>query len=256
MRRLIYPFGKAILALSMVLLLGFLASRASAQPGRHGPRRSVPQEQYKPPASSPEIVALWQDFYVSSNLSQREDSQVVRKAYLEILQRWATASSREDVELLGEMEFRLRAKGRCYPTEADKTLELIGETQLGAVLPAAMLHVYAWEDQLKSRRFTGLEHNAERIRDLMKQHVAGLDSSAEARREAADLLTHLAERIWEAGYIDLYVVADSLLDTVLGMDPDHIAGRYLRAMIAEKLGYYRRALRDFETPEPSAPVAG
>ncbi len=218
--------------------------------------RSVPKKSVEIPPSSDETVALWHYYYANQALTYRQDSLVVRDAYLGILERWADAPGIGEVQLLSHYEYLLYHSDKCFSGEQYESLRRIASSGQGAILPAAMLHLSAWHYDLGRKHFSRLEANARRLEGLMKAHVDDTGRSPEALSEAADFLTHMAERIWDSGYFNLFDSADSALDLAVNYEDDHIAARYLRSMISEKRGFYRKTLRDLEHLHRLKPLQG
>ena len=214
------------------------------------PPPTVPWEGHHDTPSAPEALAFWRHFYDHSDLplltAMGREPQAIREAYLRILDHWVDGYDSDSVELLAELHHRLRDRGNCYPLESRRALKGMGASVPGSVLPAALLHAYALEHQMDNRRFRSFEINAEHIERLIKIHVESNNGSLIAKSEAADLATFVAERFWDSGYRELLLNADLMLDLALKLKPDHVAARYLRSMVAEKQGFYRRALRDLE----------
>ena len=250
---------------SVRLLIALTLAAALAPPGVAQPRfrssAGLPSERVQViPDSTPRAQALWRQFYIEEHLapSMTDPSdthpEAVAKAYLKILERWATDPGPEVVELIAEMDFRLLQERRCFYSEIHDALTFMGRSEPDAVLPAVMLHVHAWRHRIQHRRFVDLDRSVRHIEEWVGIHVSSRNDSPGAQREGADLLTYLAETIWESGYLDLHALALSTLGTALDLDPEHLAARSLRVMLHEQAGRYRAALGDLEVLHRQHPL--
>lgn len=230
------------------------SQRDRAQNRRRG--SSPPTGELRQPPSSPETLALWRDFYSSSSIAGKRHARVVQDAYRDILRRWATERSMDQVKLLAELEFRLRNEPDCVEVEQRNLHRELKEKSPGSLLPLVGLRILGWQEALQTGRLDRLESDGRRAEKLAREHADSFDADprrATARRQAASMLTLLAERTWTSGYARLFDSALLNLKTALDLAPDHVPARHFRAVIYERLGLYRKATRDLQSLHEAHP---
>ena len=216
----------------------------------------APEIEIEMPPPTPEAHELWRYFYTSSAFAARQDSKLPRDAYWSLLERWAERPGVGEVELLAELELRMLRAGSCMPREQRKTLANLARNDPGAVLSAMFFHVSTWRHHLDHRRFLLVDSDLKRIREWTKDHSKSRGSTPITRSHAVTLLTYLAEVLWQSPYAEFLSRAEDVLDDAVDLDPDHVAARYLRSMVTEKLGKYGETLRDMEYLSRKLPRRG